>query len=126
MFIMIVITPTTGNKLIRFVMHNYTTAALIIVFKDTAQNSNLLTVTGSSLVSKNSYYNELTANFTTAPIEGRAYEMLIALASDGIVFHKESIFCTAQSVEDYTINNGIYNMKNDYAADAENQYAFYE
>ena len=126
LFIMIVITPTTGNKLIRFVMHNYTTAALDIVFKDSAENKNLLVVSGTNLITKTSYYNALTTNFTTAPIEGRAYEMLIALASDGIVFHKESIFCTAQSVEDYTINNGIYNMKNDYAADAENQYAFYE
>lgn len=123
---MIVITPTSGNKTIKFVMHNFTTDALIIVFRDTAQNSNLLTVTGSSLVSKNSYYNELTANFTTAPVEGRTYEMLIALASDDIVFHKETIFCTAQSVEDYTINNGVYNMKNDYAADVDNEFAYYE
>ena len=122
---MIVITPTTGSQTIRFVMHNFTTAALIVVFRDTAKNKNLTTV-GSSPVSKNSYYNELTANFFTAPIEGRTYEMLIALASDNIVFHKETLFCTAQTVEDYTINNGVYNMKNDYAADADNQFAYYE
>lgn len=153
---MIVITPTTGSQTIKFVMHNYTTDGLIIVFRDTAKNSNLLTVTqnfkervladggtyedntlvdtflnstvigATSVVSKNSYYNELTVNFTTAPVEGRTYEMLIALASDRTVFHKETIFCTAQAVDDYTINKGVYNMKDDYPASADNKFVYYE
>jgi hypothetical protein len=123
---MIVITPTTGSQTIKFVMHDFTTNPLILLFRDTAKNKNLLVIEGTSVVSKNSYYNELTANFTSAPIEGRTYEMLIALASDNIVFHKETLFCTAQTVEDYTINNGVYNMKNDYAADADNEFAYYE
>lgn len=152
---MIVITPTTGSQTIKFVMHNYTTDGLVIVFRDTAKNSNLLTVTqnykervladggtyedntlvntflnstvigATSVISKNSYYNELTVNFTTAPVEGRTYEMLIALATDRTVFHKETIFCTAQAVDDYTINNGVYNMKDDYPASADNEFVYY-
>ena len=107
-------------------MHNYTTSNLVVLIKDAAQNINLLSITGTSLVTKNSYYNQLIANFTTAPVEGRSYEMLIALASDNIVFHKETLFCTAQPVDDYSINDGIYKMKDDYAAATDNQYAFYE
>lgn len=75
--------------------------ATSMVIEDEAENTS---VTIAITPSVSTYYLSITETLTL--VEGRWYTLKVLNGSD--VVYKDKIFCTNQSVSDYSINNGEY------------------
>ena len=78
-----------------------TLAATSMVVEDEAENTS---VTTSITPTVSTYYLSVTETLTL--VEGRFYTLKVLNGSD--VVYKDKIFCTNQTVADYSINNGEY------------------
>ena len=78
-----------------------TLAATSMVVEDEAENTS---VTTSITPTVSTYYLSVTETLTL--VEGRFYTLKVLNGSD--VVYKDKIFCTNQTVSDYSINNGEY------------------
>ncbi len=78
-----------------------TLAATSMVVEDELENTS---VTTSITPTVSTYYLSVTETLTL--VEGRFYTLKVLNGSD--VVYKDKIFCTNQTVADYSINNGEY------------------
>ena len=96
---MIILQSSVSSQTFTFIPR--TLAATSMVVEDEAENTS---VTTSITPTVSTYYLSVTETLTL--VEGRFYTLKVLNGSD--VVYKDKIFCTNQTVSDYSINNGEY------------------
>ncbi len=96
---MIILQSSVSSQTFTFIPR--TLAATSMVVEDEAENTS---VTTSITPTVSTYYLSVTGTLTL--VEGRFYTLKVLNGSD--VVYKDKIFCTNQTVADYSINNGEY------------------
>ncbi len=96
---MIILQSSVSSQTFTFIPR--TLAATSMVVEDEAENTS---VTTSITPTVSTYYLSVTETLTL--VEGRFYTLKVLNGSD--VVYKDKIFCTNQTVADYSINNGEY------------------
>ena len=96
---MIILQSSVSSQTFTFIPR--TLAATSMVVEDELENTS---VTTSITPTVSTYYLSVTETLTL--VEGRFYTLKVLNGSD--VVYKGKIFCTNQTVADYSINNGEY------------------
>lgn len=96
---MIILTTSTSSQELKFIPREFVADSIIL----TDEQANTST-TLSATFTKDGYY--LKADISFSLVEGRFY-VFNAMNGSKIVY-KGRIFCTDQTVADYSINDGIY------------------
>ena len=96
---MIVLTPSTSAQTFSFIPRNAFDA--MIITDD--QTNTPVTVTITSSV-QGDYVNTITASFALK--EGHFYDLVLKLGAN--IVYKDRIFCTAQNIVNFSVNNGEY------------------
>jgi hypothetical protein len=103
---MIVLTPSTSPQTFSFIPRNNTFNAMEITDEQTNVTSNIFiisTTTGDYVHTLTAIYNDI---ITTILIEGHFYTLVLRNGSN-IIF-KDRIFCTAQPLVTFSVNNNQY------------------
>lgn len=97
---MIVLTTSASAQTFSFIprFENYTTMSI------TDEQTNDTTSVAITSSTQGGYANTITATFNL--VEGHTYTML--LNNGNTICHKDKIFCTDQTISEYTINDGQY------------------
>lgn len=97
---MIVLTTSTSAQTFSFIprFENYTTMSV------TDELTNVTTSVAITSSTQTGYANTITATFGL--VEGHTYTLL--LNNGSTICHKDKIFCTDQTISDYSVNDGQY------------------
>lgn len=96
---MIVLQESVSAQTFKFIPRELVADSMII--EDEAQNTSATISITPTVVD---YYLEVTEVVTL--VEGRFYTLKVLNGTD--VVYKDKIFCTNQTISDYSINNGEY------------------
>lgn len=111
---MIILTTSTDPQEVKYIPRTLVLGTCYYSLIDEAENT---TTTGTVTTSLDRYYNLFTEAFTL--IEGRTYILKVFSDSGRTVnIFIGKVFCTDQTVADYSINDGVYNERtttNEYA-----------
>ena len=104
---MIILKVDTNPQTFEFIPRSKTYDGLFL--KD--ESTNIETQITIDSNTSNDYYETITATFhTTVPaydlIENRFYRLLVKNGTE--VVYRDRVYCTNQSINTYSINNGIY------------------
>ena len=101
---MIVLTTSTSAQTFSFIprFENYTTMSI------TDEQTNVTTTVAITSSNQSGYANTITATF--ALVENHGYTLL--LKNGTIICHKDKIFCTDQTISEFTVNDGQYISNN--------------
>jgi len=105
---MIILTTSTSLQEFKFIPRVFSADKLTV--RDEQTN---VSVDFISVFTQDGYYLKSDISFSLN--EGRYYEVTVFNSTD--IVYKDKIFCTDQTIEGYSINNGIYNThtsNNDY------------
>ena len=97
---MIVLTPSTSAQTFSFIPRN-TTYNVMQITDDQTNVTQTITITSSNT---GDYVNSITASF--ALVEGHFYNLVLKNGSN--IIYKDRIFCTAQNIATFSVNNGQY------------------
>jgi hypothetical protein len=97
---MIVLTPSTSPQTFSFIPRDNTYNVMEI----TDDQTNVTQTVAISSSSTGNYVNNITASF--ALVEGHFYNLVLKNGSN--VLYKDRIFCTAQNIATFSVNNGEY------------------
>ena len=97
---MIVLTPSGSPQTFNFIPRSNTYTLMQITDEQTNVTSNV-TISSNTI---GDYINTITATF--ALVEGHFYNLVIK--NGGTTLFKDKVFCTAQTLSTYTVNNGQY------------------
>ncbi len=113
-----IILTTAATQSIKFIPREFGSD---VVLKLTNKNTNSSFVVGVSTVNSNTY---MTITGTTfALVENTNYSMTVFLtqpSEEPRIIYKDIIFCTDQTVSDYSINKDVYTEHQ-----SSNEYIFY-
>lgn len=126
---MIILTTSVSEQTIRVIPRSYPDDVVLILRDDSTNTSTTYTL--DSMEWENSdeewqsvdmnwnsaggYYEEkgyLVINNSYSLTENRFYDLTITDGSS--VIYKDKIFCTDQTITDYSVNDGVYTTENTY------------
>jgi hypothetical protein len=112
-----IILTTDANQSIKFIPRDFGNN---IILKLTNKNTRFSFVVGVSAASSNGYMTITGSTF--ALVENNTYSMTVFLTSvqDSKVIYRDMIFCTDQTISDYSINKNVYTEHQ-----SSNEYIFY-
>lgn len=101
---MIVLTTSTSAQTFSFIprFENYTTMSI------TDEQTNVTTNVSITSSTQGGYANTITATF--ALVENHGYTLLLTNGSE--ICYKDKIFCTDQTISDFSVNDGQYTSHN--------------
>ena len=97
---MIVLTPSTTPQTFSFIPRNNTFNQMVV----TDEQTNIPIVVAITSSTVGNYINTITATFGL--IEGHTYTLVLKFGTN-IIF-KDRVFCTAQSLVTFSVNNNQY------------------
>lgn len=130
---MIVLTTSTSEQTIRVIPRSYP-ADIVLVLRDEITNE----VTNYAIEDPTWNINNddwqladynwqfsgfsedkgyLVINNSFALVENHFYELTIKNASNSNIIYRDKIFCTDQTISDYSVNDGVYTTENSYDND---------
>ncbi len=104
-----ILTTSTSAQTLKIIPREYQ-ANIDVVLRDNSTNES---TTYSVATSTSGDY--MTFNLTLALVENRFYDMTCKFGSN--VIYKDKIFCTDQTIANYTVNEGQYTTENSYDND---------
>jgi len=103
---MIILQDLNSSQTISFIPRSYSsTETYSVNIKSETENSSVYTQNHTGDFSLTQYYRQLTAIFNLK--QDNFYNIEIKDSSSNIIY-KDKIFCTNQTVSDYSVNNGNY------------------
>ena len=96
---MIILTTSTNAQELKFIPRDYVADSIVLTDEQTNTSSNI-----SATFTKDGYY--LKADISFALVEDRFYTFNALNGSKTV--YKGRIFCTDQTVSDYSINKNVY------------------
>jgi len=101
---MIVLQKSTDNQTFSFIPRSYTSGTTYTIkLTNETTNTEAYSDTTTSFTAVD-YYYQYTDTFTL--VEDTYYTLEITAGSD--LIYRDRIFCTNQTISDYSINNGAY------------------
>jgi hypothetical protein len=97
---MIVLTPSTSPQTFSFIPRDNT----FNVMELTDEQTNVTTAVAITSSTTGDYINTITATFGL--IEGHFYNLVLRVGTN--IIYKDRIFCTAQSLVTFSVNNNQY------------------
>ena len=104
-----ILTTSTSAQTLKIIPREYQ-ANIDVILRDNSTNES---TTYSVATSTSGDY--ITFNLTLALVENRFYDLTCKFGSD--VIYKDKIFCTDQTIANYTVNEGQYTTENSYDND---------
>ena len=104
-----ILTTSTSAQTLKIIPREYQ-ANIDVILRDNSTNES---TTYSVATSTSGDY--MTFNLTLALVENRFYDMTCKFGSN--VIYKDKIFCTDQTIANYTVNEGQYTAENSYDND---------
>lgn len=101
---MIVLQESASEQTLRFILREFTSGATYnVTIKNELTNSEVYNQDVTTIAS-NLYYNTFTGTFSLK--ENNYYTLTIKSGTD--VIYRDKIYCTNQTVTDYTVNQSEY------------------
>jgi len=104
-----ILTTSTSAQTLKIIPRDYQ-ANIDVVLRDNSTNTS---TTYSVATSTSGDY--MTFDLTLSLVENRFYDMTCKFGSN--VIYKDKIFCTDQTIADYTVNESQYTTENSYNND---------
>ena len=104
-----ILTTSTSAQTLKIIPREYQ-ANIDVILRDNSTNES---TTYSVATSTSGDY--MTFDLTLALVENRFYDMTCKFGSN--VSYKDKIFCTDQTIANYTVNEGQYTTENSYDND---------
>ena len=104
-----ILTTSASAQTLKIIPREYQ-ANIDVILRDNSTNES---TTYSVATSTSGDY--MTFNLTLALVENRFYDMTCKFGSN--VIYKDKIFCTDQTIANYTVNEGQYTTENSYDND---------
>ena len=116
---MIILQESNNNQVIRVIPREYTTTTTYAVnITSDSENKNVFTQNYTGQFTEVKYYYEFTGAFPNLQ-ENNFYTLKITSPTQEVF--RGRIFCTNQTISDYSVNSGVYTTTT-----SSNEFIFYE
>ena len=102
---MISLTTSSSAQTLKIIPRSYASSVSMILRDDSTNTSTTYTSISTS-TDKN--YLVISQAFNPVLVEGRFYDLTVKEGSN--IIYKDKIFCTDQTISDYSVNSGEYTI----------------
>ena len=102
---MIRLTTSSSTQTLKIIPRSYASSVSMILRDDSTNTSTTYTSISTS-TDKN--YLVISQALNPVLVEGRFYDLTVKEGSD--IIYKDKIFCTDQTISDYSVNSGEYTI----------------